>query len=81
MRSTLEEHAMPNIPNPSEPGQPGNRGRESESHPELDHVDRTRPESDLRSDEKPMTGRQPAHPGQPGRWHDDIGSRDQPGEG
>ena len=76
---------MPQLPNPNEPGQPGVRGREAEtdqaagvpSTPET--IDRTRPEPDrARGDETPRTGRQPAHPGQPGRYHDKIGERDEP---
>jgi hypothetical protein len=77
---------MPNLPNPSEPGQPGVRGREAETERESGTsdqggVDRTQPEPQrARGDEKPMTGRQPAHPGQPGRYHDKVGQRDEPGK-
>ena len=74
---------MTNVPNPNEPGQPGVRGREAETGrasqtSDQGGVDRTRPESDLKADEKPMTGRQPSHPGQPARWHDTVGQRDEP---
>ena len=77
---------MPLMPNPSEPGQPGVRGREAESDrssgtSDQGGIDRTLPEpGQARSDERALTGRQPAHPGQPGRWHDHIGQRDEPAE-
>jgi hypothetical protein len=77
---------MPQLPNPNEPGQPGIRGREVEEKTGLSDlppqgVDRTRPEPDrLRGDENPQTGRQPQHPGQPARYHDKIGQRDEAAE-
>jgi hypothetical protein len=72
---------MPQLPHPDEPGQPGIRGREVEETPDTPTVDRTRPETGrMRADENPQTGRQPQHPGQPARYHDKIGQRDEPAD-
>jgi hypothetical protein len=70
---------MPQLPNPDEPGQPGVRGREAETDrpsqtSDQGGVDHTRPAAE---DGGGATGRQPQHPGQPGRITGKPGDRDE----
>lgn len=74
---------MPQLPNPSGPGRPGVVGRETESpgpsepgregpRPPAPGVPAAAPE-----EPSPLKGRQPQHPGQPARYHESPGQRDE----
>jgi hypothetical protein len=63
--------SMPQGPNPQTQGQPGVRGREAQE------PNRDKPAPLTPVEPKAPAGRQPQHPGQPGRWESGLGGRDE----